>query len=172
MESESTREEVEERLRDTAEAMSDRMASLEDELSSSGTTLRDWVVDNPWKSVGAMMAAGVAVGVLFGGSGSTRRPKHDELLDKYVDALRAEIDDAVASGASPGEALERALRGRVPLVILDEDTQENSGGVLGLLGSGTAYLLRILIREFGHDLILSMLDGVDVEPDQVDGAEG
>lgn len=164
METESTREDVEARLRDTAEAMSDRMASLQDELSSSGTTLRDWVVNNPWKSVGAMLAAGVAVGALFGGR-RKKRPEHAELLEKYVDSLRAEIDEAVAAGESPREALERTLRGRAPLVVLEQPEQEDetSSGFLGMLGGGAVYLIRLLMREFGKDLIMAVLDGGDIE---------
>lgn len=164
METDTTREDVEARLRDTAEAMSDRMASLQDELSSSGTTLRDWVVNNPWKSVGAMLAAGVAVGALLGGR-RKKRPEHGELLEKYVDALRAEMEEAVAAGESPSEALERVLRGRVPLVVLEQTQHEDesSSGFLGMLGGGAVYLIRLLIREFGKDLMMAVLDGGDVE---------
>ena len=79
MDSDSTRADVEERLRETADAMADRFDSLQDEVSTTGSSLRDWVVQNPLKSVGGMLAAGVAVGALVGG-GRSRRPEHAELL--------------------------------------------------------------------------------------------
>lgn len=162
MDSESTRADVEARLRETAEAMSDRLDSLEEEVSASSTSLREWVVQNPWKSVGGMLAAGVAVGALFGGLGSRRRPEHAELLDQYIDALRAEVDAAIAAGEPPGEALEAALRDRLPLVVFTEK-EEDSGSSRGLLSLGVGFVLRTLFREVARDVILSMLDDVDVE---------
>lgn len=166
MDSESTRADVEARLRETAEAMSDRLGSLEEEVSASSTSLREWVVQNPWKSVGGMLVAGVAVGALFGGRGSRRRPdpdgRRDELLDQYIDALRAEVDAAIAAGEPPGEALEAALRDRLPLVVFTEK-EEDSGSSRGLLSLGIGFVLRTIFREVARDAILSMLDNVDVE---------
>lgn len=165
MESESTREDVEARLRDTAEEMSDRLASLQDELSSSGTSLRDWVVENPWKSVGAMLAAGVTVGALFGGRRDRGRPEHAELLDQYVKALRAQMEEAVAAGESPSEALEQTLRGRVPVVVLEQEEDTESGVFASLVGSGAAFLLKTLIREFGQEFMTSALGDRNVKTD-------
>lgn len=164
MDSESTREDVEERLRDTAEAMSDRLSALEEEVSSTGTSLREWVVQNPWKSVGGMLVAGLAVGALFGGRGSQRRPEHAELLDRYVDALRAEVEEAVAAGEAPGEALERALRGRAPLVVYTGENGGNGDSRGGFLGQSVGFLFRTVAREVARDALLSMLgDGADEE---------
>lgn len=171
MESDSTREDVEARLRDTAEEMSGRIASLQDELSSSGTSLRDWVMENPWKSVGGMLVAGVAVGALFGGR-KKRRPEHAELLDEYVDALRAEMEEAVAAGETPSGALERTLRGRVPVVVLEQAKEKESSGFASLLGSGAVYLAKLLVREFGQELIMSALGGEEFETDEDGGSEG
>lgn len=162
MDSESTKADVEEQLRDAADAMSDRFASLQDEVSTTSTSLREWVAQNPWKSVGGMLAAGVAVGALFGGGRSRRRREHAELMDRYIDALRAEVDEAVAAGEPPGEALEAALRDRVPLVVFTEQ-EEQSGSSGGLLGTGIGFVVRTIVREVVRDLILSMLEGTDVE---------
>jgi ElaB/YqjD/DUF883 family membrane-anchored ribosome-binding protein len=161
--SESTRADVEARLRETAEAMSDRFASLQEEVSTTGTSVRDWVARNPLKSVGGMLAAGLAVGALFGGRRS-RRSEQAELLDQYVDALRAEVDEAMAEGASPGQAVEEALRGRAPLVVYREGDadreQARSGG--GFVGSSLGFLARLVAREVIRDVVLSMLEDVDV----------
>ncbi len=161
--SESTRADVEARLRETAEAMSDRFASLQEEVSTTGTSIQDWVAQNPLKSVGGMLAAGLAVGALFGGRGS-RQSEHAELLEQYVDALRAEVDEAMAEGDTPGEALEKALRGRAPLVVYrDGDTggeEASSGG--GVLGKSLGFVVRILAREVFRDMVLSLLDNMDV----------
>lgn len=161
MDSESTKSDVEEQLRETAEAMSDRIDSLQDEVSTTGTSLQEWVVENPWKSVGGMLVAGLAVGALFGGSRSRRRKEHAELLDRYIDALRAEVDEAVAAGESPGDAVESVLRDRLPLVVFTE--KEESGTGRSLLRTGLGFVLRTIARKVGRDLILSMIEGIDVE---------
>ncbi len=164
MDSDSSRADVEARLRETADAMADRFASLQDEVSTTGTSLRDWVVQNPLKSVGGMLAAGVAVGALFGGRRS-RRPEHAELLDQYVDALRTEVEDAMAEGDTPGEAVEKALRGRAPLVVYrDGNEQTQSARSDGsILGDSLGFVVRLVAREVIRDVILSWLDDADVE---------
>ncbi|MFB6274356.1 MAG: hypothetical protein ABEL51_15850 [Salinibacter sp.] len=165
MDSESTRADVEARLRETADAMSDRLDSLQEEVSTTGTSVRDWMARNPLKSVGGMLAAGLAVGALFGG-GRSRRPEHTELLDQYVDALREEVEGAIASGDTPGEALEKALKGRAPLVVYRDGARSedaSSGG--GFLSDSLGFVARIAAREVLQNAVLSLLE--DVEMDQV-----
>lgn len=164
MDSESTRADVEARLRETADAMSNRFASLQEEVSTTGTSLRDWVARNPLKSVGGMLAAGVAVGALFGGRRS-RRPEHAELLEQYVQALRAEVGEAVAAGETPGQALEKVLRDRAPLVVYREgDTasgEARSDG--GFFRDSLGFVFRLVSREVIRELILSYLDDADLD---------
>jgi hypothetical protein len=162
MDSDSTRADVEARLRETAEAMSDRFESLQDEVSTTRTSLRDWVAQNPWKSIGGMLAAGVAVGALFGGRGS-RRPEQSELLDQYIQALRAEVEDGITTGDSPGEAVEKALRGRAPFVVYrGEDAGGNGKKSGSVLGQGLWFVSRLVFREVIRDAVLSWLDDADV----------
>jgi hypothetical protein len=160
---ESTKADVEARLRETAEAMSDRFASLQDEVSTTGTSIRDWVARNPLKSVGGMLAAGLAVGALFGGRGS-RRPEQAELLDQYIDILRAEVDEAMAAGDTPGEAVEKALRGRAPLVVYREgdlgQNEKRSGR--GFLGKSLGFVFRMAPREGLRAVRLSLLEDAAV----------
>ena len=85
MDSDSTRADVGARLRETAEAMSDRFESLQDEVATTGTSVQDWVVQNPLKSVGGMLAAGVAGGA-FGYAGWCLRRTAGR------DALRSAVD--------------------------------------------------------------------------------
>ena len=164
MDSESTRADVEAQLRETAEAMSDRFASLQDEVSTTSTSLRDWVARNPLKSVGGMLAAGVAVGALFGG-GQSRRPERSELLDRYIQALRTEVEDAIAAGDTPGEALEKVLQGRAPLVVYREGegsaAQKDSDG--SMLDHGLSFVTRLLAREVLQGVLLYWAEEADVE---------
>ncbi|WP_103021588.1 hypothetical protein [Salinibacter altiplanensis] len=164
MDSNPSRADVEARLRETADAMADRFDSLQEEVSSTGSSLRDWVVQNPLKSVGGMLAAGVAVGALVGG-GRSRRPRHAALLDQYVDALRTEVEEAMETGDTPGEAVEKALRGRAPLVVYRENgagesQAHRSGG--GVLGDSLGFVVRLVAREVIRDQILSWLGDTDV----------
>lgn len=164
MDSESTRADVEAQLRDTAEAMSDRFASLQDEVSTTSTSLQDWAARNPLKSVGGMLAAGLAVGALFG-EGQSRRPERSALLDQYIQALRTEVEDAIAAGDTPGEALEKALQGRAPLVVYREGegsaAQEDADG--SMLGQGLSFVVRLLAREVLRDVLLDWAEEADVE---------
>lgn len=167
MDSDSTRDDVEARLHETAEAMSDRFESLQDEVSTTRTSLRDWVVRNPWKSVGGMLAAGVAVGAVFGGGGS-RRGEQSELLEQYIQALRTEVEEGIAGGDSPGQAVEKALQGRAPLVVYRGEDAGGDGKKSGsLLGQGLRFASRLVFREVIREAVLSWLDDVDAS-DMID----
>lgn len=163
MDSETTKADVEARLRETAEEMSERMASLQDEIATSSASIRDWMVRNPWKSVGGMLVAGLAVGWLFGGSRSRRRQAHEDLVEGYIDALRDEVSDSVAAGEDPGHALERALRDRVPLVILSDDRRRRSGFIRNILGEGIEIAVRTGLSLFARDALEAALADVNVE---------
>lgn len=166
MESEANKADVESRLRETAEAMSDRMASIQEEVSSTGVSVRDWIVENPVKSVGGMLATGLAVGVLFGGNKSRRRRRHAELIDTYLEALREEVETAVDEGDEPGPALEKALRDRVPLVVYsrsDGETSGTSGNEWSFLREGAEIIFSTGLSLLAREVIESMLASVDVE---------
>jgi len=157
---------VESRLHQTAEAMSSRLALIQEEVSSSGGAVRDWIVQNPLKSVGGMLATGLAVGMLFGGSKSRRRKRHAELVDVYLDALRQEVETAVDDGVEPGPAVERALRDRVPLVVYTQDADRNAGSKgLGrtLFREGAEIIFNTGLSLLARELIESILANFDVE---------
>lgn len=165
MESQSKKEEVEAQLRQTADAMSGRLSSIQDEVESTGARVRRWVANNPLKSVGGMLAAGLAVGVLFGGGGrSRRRRRHRELVEKYLDALRSEVETSVEQGEEPGPALEKALRDRVPLVVYSEGSNGTSGGGLkGLFGDSARVLLRTGLSLLARDVVEGFLSDAEID---------
>jgi len=166
MESKSNKADVESRLRQTAEAMSDRLSSIREEVSSTGVSIRDWIVRNPEKSVGGMLAAGLAVGLLFGGSRSKRRREHRELIDTYLDALREEAETAVEEGEEPGPALEKALRDRVPLVVYSrkgEHGRGQSGWGRHLLQESAEIIFSTGMSLLAREVIESLLSNLDVD---------
>lgn len=164
MDSKSSKADVESRLHQTAEAMSDRLASIQEEVSSTGVSLRKWIVRNPVKSVGGMLTAGLAVGLFFGGGRSRRRRKeHAQLIDTYLDALRQEVDQAVDRGEEPGPALEKALRDRVPLVVYDgaETGRSDRGG--GILREAGQIIFSTGLSLMAREVIGSLLESLDVD---------
>jgi len=165
MESEPTKADVESRLNETAEAMSERVASIQEEVTATGVSLRDWIANNPVKSVGGMLAAGLALGVLFGGGRSARHRRHDELVDRYLDALRAEVEEAVDRGEEPGPALEKALRDRVPMVVYTERGAGRRGRGRGrrMLGEAAEIIFSTGLSLLSREAIGSLLDTLDVE---------
>ena len=162
MDSEPSKSDVESRLRDTAEAMSDRMSSIQEEVSSTGLSLRDWIAENPLKSVGGMLATGLAVGLLFGGGRRDRRRRHAELVDRYLAALREEVEEAVDRGEEPGPALEKALRDRVPLVVYTANGSRRHRGGGGFLREAGGILFRTGLSLFAREAVASMLESLDV----------
>jgi len=162
MDTESNKSDVESRLEDTAEAMSERMASIQEEVSATGVSIRRWIVENPLKSVGGMLATGVAVGLLFGGGRSTRRKRHAELVDRYLNALRAEVETAVEDGEEPGPALEKALRDRVPLVVYTQKGPSTSSGG-GFLREAGEIVFSTALGLLAREAIGALLDTFDLD---------
>lgn len=165
MESKANKADVESRLHQTAETMSERLASIQEEVSSTGVSIRDWIVRNPLKSVGGMLAAGAAVGILFGGRGSKRRRAHDELVETYLDALRHEVEEAVDAGDEPGPAVEKALRDRVPLIVYTNAEEADRQGGLGrqLFQEGAGILFSTGMSLLAREAMEALLANVDVE---------
>lgn len=113
-------------------------------------------------SVGGMLATGLAVGLLFGGGRRARRRRHAELVDRYLAALREEVEEAVDRGEEPGPALEKALRDRVPLVVYTANgNRRRRGG--GFLREAGEIIFSTGLSLFAREAIASMLDSLDVE---------
>lgn len=164
MDSQSKKADVEAQLRQTAEAMSGRLSSIQEEVESTGVSVRNWVANNPLKSVGGMLAAGLAVGMIFGGGRSRRRQAHDALIDEYLQALRAEVENAVEEGDEAGAALEKALRDRVPMVVYPQDGESSSGrGWTGVLGDGARIVFRTGLSLLARDVLESMLADANLD---------
>lgn len=164
MDSESKKADVEAQLNETAEAMSGRLDSIRDEVESTGVSIRNWVANNPLKSVGGMLAAGLAVGVLFGGGRSRRRRRrHQELVEEYLEALRAEVETAVDRGEEPGPALQKALRDRVPMIVYSEEAGRSGGGWTRLLGDSARIVFRTGVSLFARDILEGLLANTDID---------
>lgn len=168
MDAKPSKSDVKAKLRQTADTMSSRLDDLRGEVTSTGSSVRDWLVQNPMASVGGMLAAGLVVGVLFGGGSKRRRRKaHAALIDQYVDALSDEVRQAAKKGTDPDQALEAALRDRVPLVVYTAAQQEPRGAANRLVRNVVGETFEVLLHT-GLSLVLrevleTVLDDADVE---------
>jgi len=85
-------------------------------------------------------------------------------VDRYLAALRREVEEAVDEGEEPGPALEKALRDRVPLVVYTaqgEGRRAGRGG--GLLREAAEIVFSTGLSLFAREAIDSMLDSFDVD---------
>ena len=126
----STKSEVEAKLHGTSEAIESRLAAIQEEVSTTGTALRNYLRQHPLASVGGSLLVGLLIGWWLMGRGRRRLSRsHRRLLENYIDALREEVRDTVADGAEVGEAVQAALRNRAPLIVYSENDGSSSGGL-------------------------------------------
>jgi hypothetical protein len=120
MDKEYNRSSIQRQLDAKEQQIKDRIDVLEDELISMPAAIKSAIVKNPLLGVGAAIAAGVFVGLVF-----TRRkkkartiaPAHQALVEGYIAALATEVRKAVRRGKDPEEAVRKSLRGRTPVII-------------------------------------------------------
>jgi hypothetical protein len=120
MDQEYNRSSIQRQLDAKEQQIKDRIDVLEDELVSMPAAIKSAIMKNPLLGVGAAIAAGVLVGLVF-----TRRkkkatavaPAHQALVEGYIAALATEVRKAVRRGKDPEEAVRKSLRGRTPVII-------------------------------------------------------
>lgn len=102
-------------------------------------------------------------------SGARRRRRqrtHDRLLDRYSQALTREVEAALADGTEPSEAVQDALRNRVPLVVFTaNDSPRTSSSQRGILRETVGAILTTLVAEI-------IRGGVGNVADQLGGGLG
>jgi len=159
--------EIEAELEGSSEAIHGRLEAIQDEISTTGESVRSWLRKHPLASVGGSLAAGVLAGWLVAGIGRRRLSRaHRQLLSQYITALREEVEDAVASGQEVGSAVQDALRTRAPLVVYEGEGGSSGGWIRQTLGLVADTALALVVRE----AISGWLDGADLEdmmPDDV-----
>jgi len=152
MDSRPSKADVEARIQAATERMSDRMDDIQDEVSSTGGAVRDWMANNPVKSVGAMLGAGLVVGWTFGREASGPSAREDRSAEALIEALRA--------GADEGEISEEA-----PLVVYvgGEEEERQSGLLRSLFGTGAQAVFHTAFNLLARDAVESLLADADLE---------
>ncbi len=126
-----SKEEIEAQLRGKAEEISMRMDALQTEVTTIGEAVVEALKKNPVVSVFGAVAAGVVVGLVFGGGKKSEpsRPKlverHRELIDRYVDAVVEEARETAAAGKDLGASIRRVLQERSPLIVVGGRAEES-----------------------------------------------
>lgn len=123
---EEKKEAVERRLQMKLQHIEGHLEALQDEVTTIGPSIGKALFDHPLVSVGGMLVAGLAVGLLFGGR---RRPtaltaRRRELVERYIEALAAETRYRVARGDDADEAVRGALKEQAPLIVYETPEDE------------------------------------------------
>ncbi len=165
-----TKAELEAELEGSSEAIHGRLEAIQEEITTTGTSIRSWLRRHPLESVGGALIAGALTGWLVAGFGRQRLSRaHRQLLSQYITALREEVEEAVASGQDVGPAVQDALRTRAPLVVYDGDGASSGGWLRQAVGLVADTALALIVRE----AVSGWLEGTDLNdmmPDEL--AEG
>lgn len=115
------------------EQINRRLDALQGEVGTLGESIKAYLLDNPLVAVGGSLAAGLLVGLIFGGSRKRRSgtTRHRDLMEQYVQSLMDETRHRVAKGEDAGEAVRRALGDRVPLIVYEAPDGAGEQSVVG-----------------------------------------
>ncbi|MDX1545489.1 MAG: hypothetical protein R3247_00790 [Rhodothermales bacterium] len=125
-----TTDQVARALQEKERAIEGRVDALQEEFGDLVPALGRSMLGHPLVSVGGALAAGLAVGLLFGGRSARRGPDHRALMEAYVASVAEEAHRRVRRGQEPEDAVRRALDGRVPLIVYEAEAAEAPRGPL------------------------------------------
>lgn len=128
------RSELERQLNERRDSIERRIDVLEEEIVSTPAAIKSALAKHPVVGVAGAIAAGVAVGLLFG----IRRkrsarvvPFHQRLVEQYIDAVGEDVRRKSRRGKSTAEAVRESLRDRTPLIVyaprITEGVDEDRG---------------------------------------------
>lgn len=136
------KEQVRAQLEAKSEEINLRLDAIQNEVVTTGQSIRDAIFSHPLISVGGSIAAGLLVGLLVGGSkkGTGKRQKasgpegvHKALIDEYINAIAEEVKRSARFGTKADDAVRKALRDRVPVIFYDAGQAREEQAKSGLL---------------------------------------
>ncbi len=166
-ESRPSKAEIEARLQGKTEAISERMQVLRDEVEDTPTSLWEEMKKRPLLSAGGALAVGLLIGFWVAGRRKRRLSRsHKALIERYIDALRDEVNHAVAGGEDVDTAVKQALQQRTPLIVYTPNGQARSspGWFRNLFDIVFDTSLALFVREG----LNALLGGMDLEQDVAD----
>lgn len=124
------KQEIESELERKKDGIEARIEAIKDEVQSAGDEARRMLVEKPAKvAMGALAIGGAAALLII----LKRRRKryarlersHRTLIEHYMDALVDDVQRQRAKGRDDAEALHRAFKGRLPLIVVEDDRAES-----------------------------------------------
>ena len=133
-----TKEDLARELDKKREQIEQRLASLQEEVTSVGPSIRKAVFKHPLVGVGGALLAGLVVGLLVGGKRRSKKAygagaDHRALVDHYVGAVVDEARHRIMEGQDVDGAVRDALNERVPLIVYEVPEGDHKPGVVGQL---------------------------------------
>ncbi len=130
MEKETHKISIERQLASKEEQIKRRIDGLEGEIVSTPAAVRAAIRKNPWLGVGAAVAAGVVVGLIFSGrkKKSAIPPAHQALVEGYITAVADEVGKGLRRGKDPDDVVRKSLHRRVPVIIYAPETGDQHVG--------------------------------------------
>ena len=119
MEKDTSKANLERRLAVTEEQIRMRIDGLENEIVSTPAAIRDAIRKNPWVGVGAAVAAGAVVGLVFGRKRkkSAVPPAHQALIEGYISAVADDVKRGIRRGKDPEDVVRKSLHEKTPVVV-------------------------------------------------------
>ena len=157
------REEVELQLQAKTDSIAQRIDAIQAEITTTGDSIRDAVIGDPVKTVGIAVGAGLVVGLLFGGSGGSKKDdapsqKYRALIDEYIESIAEETRRKTMKGKDAADAVKVALKDRVPVIVYNSEAGHKEDGFFGealdlvwktALGFGVKFAIDFATARFG-----------------------
>lgn len=126
MEKETSKSSIERQLASKEAQIKLRIDGLENEIVSTPAAIKAAIRKNPWLGVGAAVAAGTVVGLVFGGrrKKSAVPPAHQALIESYIDAVAQEVRKGVRRGKDPEKVIRTTLHDRAPVIVYAPESVE------------------------------------------------
>src|SRR5690606_7435313 len=153
-----------------------RLLSIQEEAQTLGESVKDSLLKHPYVGVGGVLAAGLMVGLLFGGRNKRRLNKQQALVEAYVAALATRAQRKVQKGEQPEEAIREVLENRFPMLVVDREEASGEGIVRQTLSllvrSALGILISILVDRYLNEWMEAKLQAQEqVAQAQEQGAD-
>lgn len=125
-----TKQEIEAELERKRAGIDARIDAIKDEVQSASDDVRRALVEKPAKVATGALAVGGAVTLFILLRRRRKRNarlerSHRVLIERYMDTLVEEVRRQRVKGKDDAEALQRAFKGRLPLIVVESDRPES-----------------------------------------------
>lgn len=137
-----SRDEVKAELDAKSADITARLATIQETVVGSSERARKLLSSSPLLPVAGSLAAGLAVGLIFGGSGRSRKNRRVRIPEDVSELLVRRIDQAREAGVDPVDVVNASLSRLVPSVPTEGTSR--SSGIIAAVGG---LVLNIAMRK-------------------------